>query len=61
MTAIDATFSADQPSLLARIGRGLEQLISLRYPPLLGGGPSSAEHPDDETMIQVALICSAHF
>jgi len=61
MTAIDATFSADQPSLLARIGRGLEQLISLRYPPLPGGGASSEEHPDDETMIQVALICSAHF
>jgi len=36
-------------------------LISLRYPPLPGGGASSEEHPDDETMIQVALICSAHF
>lgn len=61
MTAIDATFSADQPSLLARIGRGLEQLISLRYPPLPGDGGSADDRPDDETMVQVALICSAHF
>ncbi len=45
MTAIEATFSSDQPSLLSRIGRGLEH----------------HDRPDDETMVQVALICSAHF
>jgi hypothetical protein len=61
MTAIEATFSSDQLSLLSRIGRGLEHLIALRYPPLPGDGAALDDRPDDETMVQVALICSAHF
>lgn len=60
MTAIGATFTSDQPSLLSRIGRGMEQLIALRYPPL-SNGSAADNRPDDETMVQVALICSAHF
>ncbi len=56
---MSATISLGQPSLLARVGQILEQIVTLRYLP---PPPRDGENkPDDETMIQVALICSAHF
>jgi len=58
MTAIGATLASDQPSWLGRLGQALEHAITLRYPPPPKG---EDDRPDDETMMQVALICSAHF
>jgi len=58
MTTFDAVLPAPHPSIIGRVAAALLTLIEVRYARPSGG---DGEHPDDETMMQVALICSAHF
>lgn len=58
MTALGATLSPEPPSILSRLGQTMERLITLRYPLPPKG---EDDRPDEETMLQVALMCSAHF
>jgi len=44
--------------LTARIAALIEGLMAMQGPPPV---PGDSANPDDETMIQVALLCCPHF
>lgn len=58
MTTLEGALPMAHTSLAGRIAMTILSLVEARF-----GRPSTAdgERPDDETMMQVALICSAHF
>lgn len=58
MSTLEGTLPAARTSLGGRLAMTILALVEARF-----GRPSTAdgERPDDETMMQVALICSAHF
>lgn len=58
MTTLEGVLPVTRASLAGRIVVTILALVEARL-----GRPSThdRERPDDETMMQVALICSAHF
>jgi hypothetical protein len=58
MTALDVPFAPDRASVWTRLTDWLEAAVSLRYGP---PAPGDEAVIDEETALQVALICAAHF